>query len=169
MKGRHLFLLVYAVPALLASVAVALALSGALAGALWLFVFGDNPWPSWAGKVLVALTVLAFAATWAALLAWAYAAGKGREQAKAPMTRNVAVAAGMTALLLLLGLGYQWRVGNIGPKDDDALCSDFCRDKGFAGSGTPPRNQGVFTCSCFDAQGRETLKVPMNQVPGRRR
>lgn len=168
MKRRHHYLLAFALPALLASGAVALALFGALAGSLWLFVFGDNPWPPSVEKVLVALTFVAFAAIWAVLLWRAYAFGKGQEQVSAPMSRHVRVAAAITAVLLLLGVAYQWRVGNIGPPDDGTLCSQFCRDKGFAGSGMPPRNQGAPTCTCFDAQGREAVKVPITEVPGRR-
>lgn len=168
MKRRHLYLLVFALPALLASGAVALALFGAVAGLVWLFVFGDNPWPSSVEKMLVALTLLAFAAAWLGLLSRAYAFGKTQEQVNAPVTRHVAIAAAMTALLLFLAVAYQWRVGNIGPKDDGMLCSEFCAEKGFAGSGMPPRNQGAPTCTCFDAQGREAVKVPITEVPGRR-
>jgi len=47
------------------------------------------------------------------------------------------------------------------------LCSEFCRNKGFAGSGTPPRNAGEATCICFDTQGREAVKVPMGDVTAR--
>ncbi|MEO8654416.1 MAG: hypothetical protein ABI409_09865 [Ramlibacter sp.] len=168
MKRRHLYVLVFALPALLASVMVASALFGAVAGVLWLFVFGDNAWPSSVDTVLVPLAAVALAAMWAALLSRAYAFGKRQEQTAAPMTRHVAMAAAATVLIVLLGVSYQWRVANIGPKDDGTLCSDFCRDKGYAGSGMPPRNQGAATCSCFDGQGREAVKVPMGEVPGRR-
>lgn len=168
MKRRHLYMLVFALPALLASAAVALALFGAVAGMLWLFVFGDNPWPSSAGTVLVVLALTVLAAMWAVLLSRAYAFGRRQEHCPAPVTRHVVLAAGMTALLVLIAVSYQWRTGNIGPKDDGTLCTDFCRDKGFAGSGMPPRNQGAATCSCFDAQGREAVKVPIAEVPGRR-
>ncbi len=167
MKRRHLYVLV-ALPALLASAAVALALFGAVAGLLWLFVFGDNPWPSSAGTVLVALALTVLAAMWAGLLSRAYAFGKRQEEGTAPVIRHVAMAGAATALLVLLVVSYQWRVGNIGPKDDGTLCAEFCRDEGFAGSGMPPRNQAAATCSCFDAQGREAVKVPIAEVPGRR-
>jgi hypothetical protein len=168
MKRRYLYVLLFALPALLASAAVALALFGAVAGALWLFVFGDKPWPSAVDRVLVPLTLVALAAMWVGLLSRAYAFGKRQEQGPAPVTRHAAVAAGATVLLVLLAVSYQWRVGNIGPKDDGTLCSEFCRDKGFSGSGMPPRNQGAATCSCLDAQGREAVKVPIAEVPGRR-
>jgi len=69
--------------------------------------------------------------------------------------------AGATALLVLLAALYQWRVGNIGNKSDSELCSEYCWGRGFASSGMPPANSSETTCSCFDEQGSEAVKVPI--------
>jgi hypothetical protein len=164
MKRRYLYMLLFGAPALLAAIIISVLLFGAAAGALWLFVLGDNPWPSSANNVLAAMLILACIALWVALLSAAYVVGKKQEAHAAFNARHVVVSAGATALLVLLVALHQWSVGNIGTKSDGLLCSDYCRSKGFMGSGMPPRNTGVATCSCFDAQGREAAKVPMVDV-----
>jgi hypothetical protein len=164
MKKRYLYVLLFAVPALLASIIISLLLFGAAAGILWIFVFGDNPWPSSADNILTAMLILACMTLWVFFMSAAYVAGKKQEEHTALNVKHVLASAGATALLVLLAGLHQWGVGNIGPKSDDVLCSDFCRDKGFAGSGMPPRDAGAATCSCFDAQGREAVKVPMREV-----
>lgn len=164
MKRRHLYALLFGVPALLAALIISFLLFGAAAGFLWFFVFGDNPWPSSAGNLLTALFVLACLGLWIAFLAAAYTAGKKQEARAALNGKHVMASAGVTALLLLLVALHQWGVGNIGPKSDDVLCSEFCRDKGFAGSGMPPRDAGAATCSCYDAEGREAVNIPIGEV-----
>jgi len=164
LKRRYLYVLLFSVPIVLASAVISFAVFGAAAGVLWLFVAGDSPWPSSANTSLVALFVLAFAASSLALTSRAYAVGR-REEAQASLNAKHALAAvGATALLLLAVGAYQWHVGNIGARTDDVLCSEFCRAKGFAGSGMPPRNAGAATCTCFDTQGREVATVPMENV-----
>ena len=57
MKRRYLYVLIFGVPALLVSVIISFLLFGAAAGVLWIFVFGDNPWPAFAGKMLTAVFI----------------------------------------------------------------------------------------------------------------
>lgn len=167
MKKRYLYALLFSAPALLAAVIIATVLFGAVAGLLWIFVFGDNPWPPAADTVLTAVLVLACVVLWAGLLYAAYVVGKKQEAQAAPNTRPVMIAVGATVLLVLLAVAHQWRVGNLGPRSDGELCADFCRDQGFAGSGMPPRDAGAATCSCFDAQGRESVQVPIGEITAR--
>ena len=42
MRRRHLYVLLFALPTFLLSIVAGATLLGAAAGALWLFVFGDN-------------------------------------------------------------------------------------------------------------------------------
>ncbi len=168
MKRRYLYVLLFSVPILLASIVFAFAVFGAVAGALWLFLAGDNPWPSAANTLLVAVFVLAFAASALVLTSRAYMVGK-REEAHASLNAAHAWAAvGATALLLLAVVAYQWHVGNIGARTDEVLCANFCRAKGFAGSGTPPRNAGARVCTCFDPHGRQAVTVPMEDLVPRK-
>jgi hypothetical protein len=152
------------VPAFLASVIVSMLLFGAVAGTLWLFVFGDEPWPSIADGMMVSILVVAFLTILAAFLSAAYLAGKKQEARATMNTNHVVWSAGATALLVLLVVSHQWSVGNFGPKSDELLCSDYCKGKGFVASGMPPRNTGDATCSCFDAAGREAEKVPLRMT-----
>jgi signal transduction histidine kinase len=168
MKRRYLYVWLFAVPALLAALVVSLLLFGAAAGALWIFVLGDNPWPATASGLLVGLLVVACLTLWLALLSVAYAAGKQREAQRALNPRHVMASVGATALLVLLGVAQQWGVGNLGAKSDGILCSEFCTGKGFMGSGMPPRDSGVASCSCFDAQGREALQLPLADIAAAR-
>ncbi len=164
MKRRYLYVLLYCAPALLAAAIISVLLFGAAAGTLWLFAFGDSPWPASVDDTLVALFLLVCAGLWLALISLAYLAGKKQEANPGFNTRPVAGAVGATVLLALLIVWHQWGVGNIGAKSESLLCSDFCRDKGYAASGLPPRDAGTRTCSCFDARGRESATVPMTDL-----
>ncbi|MCJ7452184.1 MAG: hypothetical protein MUO39_06880 [Steroidobacteraceae bacterium] len=164
MRRRYAYVLLFAVPALLAAAIVAVVVGAAAAGGMWLFVFGDNPWPASAGTALTVLFLVAGVATWAGLLAVAYAFGKKQEERATASLRPVVTAVGATAILALAVVFQQWRVGNLGPKSVDVLCSEYCREKGFTASATSPRDSGDATCGCFDVQGHEAVKVPIGQV-----
>ena len=159
-----MYVLLFGVPALFASVMISVLALGAAAGALWLFFLGDGPWPSTAGSLLMAMFVLVCMALWVALISVAYLVGKKQEAHAVLNAKHVAASVGATLLLALLVLLHQWGVGNIGRPSDGALCSEFCRAKGFAGSGMPPRNTGATTCSCFDVQGREAATIPIENI-----
>ena len=169
MKRRYLYVLLFGAPALLASSIVSVLVFAAAAGVLWLFVFGDNPWPSFANNMLAVIFIFACMMLWVAFLSVAYVVGKKQESNAALNAKHVIASAGAMALLVLLVALHQWSVGNIGPETDGLLCSEFCRGKGFAGSSMPPRDAGAATCSCFDAQGREAVKVPMGDITAERR
>ncbi len=55
--------------AIIGGAAIALALlmagTGIVAGALWIFVFGDDPWPGWAETILNILIPLVGLVLWA--------------------------------------------------------------------------------------------------------
>jgi hypothetical protein len=164
MKTRFAYVLLFSVPALLAAFIVAVLLFGATAGVLWIFVFGDDPWPAAVGHVLPAIFVLVCAALWAAFMSVAYLTGKGREGQSAPGARHVLVSVAVTALLVLLAVLHQWSVGNIGTQSDGTLCSRYCLSKGYTASSMPPRNSGMALCSCLDGQGREAVTLPIESV-----
>lgn len=157
-------------PALLGAALVALVLFATVAGGLWLFVFGDNPWPAWADAMLTAGIALSFLGFWAGFLALAYQAGRKQESRAAFDAKHAWAAAAISIGVILVMLLYSWRVGNIGPPTVVENCSSYCRSRGYAGSGTPPKNAPEQTCSCYDAQGREALKLPLGDLaaPGAR-
>jgi hypothetical protein len=164
MKRRYAYVLLFAVPAMLTAAIVAVLLATAAAGGIWLFVFGDIPWPASASTALTALLVLVGLAAWAGLLSVAYSFGKRQEAFAAAGLRPVMAAIGATAILALLVVFQQWRVGNLGPKSVDIACAEYCREKGFPASGMPPRDMGDATCGCFDTDGREKVRVPIRTI-----
>jgi hypothetical protein len=163
-KKRYLYSLLYGIPGLLVSAITSLFIFGASAGFLWLFVFGDNPWPSSVGTALPFLFALVFLALWTASLVAGFIAGKRLEKDRVLNRRHVAASAGLTILLLLFIAFYQLRAGNIGPKSDSLSCADFCSRKGYNGSVTSPKISHDRTCSCLDNSGREVIKVPLESI-----
>lgn len=164
MKRRYSYVLLFGVPALLAAMIISILLFGAVAGLLWIFVFGDNPWPSATGNVLMVMFALTCVTLWIALMSAAYVIGKKQEVHASLNTRHVMTSVGITVLLIVFAVLHQWSVGNIGTKSETVLCAKFCQGKGYAGSSTPPRDTGATTCSCFDAQGREAIIIPMADI-----
>ena len=46
---------------------VAIGVGAGLAGMLWIFVFGDNPWPTWVDPAFMTLLTIFALAIWAGL------------------------------------------------------------------------------------------------------
>jgi hypothetical protein len=161
-RRRHLYVLLFAVPALLASVIAAALIVAASAGVLWLFVLGDNPWPPGANTLLGAAFLLGSTAAWAVLMTVAYRVGKQQEAQPALNRRHVALSIGATVLLAALIAARTLGLGVAGPRTDSERCADFCQAQGLPGSGTPPRDSGDRTCTCYDAQGRPARQVSIS-------
>lgn len=163
MRRRHLYVLLFAAPALLVSIIAGAAMLAASAGVLWLFVLGDNPWPPMADRLLGAVFFVGGTALCVALLFVAYTVGKQQEAQPTFNTGHVAISIGAT---LVLATVIAARLTGLGRSAGDSeVCSNLCRAEGFAASGTPPRDSGDRTCSCYDAQGRETRRIPPPEVP----
>jgi hypothetical protein len=129
---------------------------------MWIFIYGDNPWPAAAETALARLAAGVFLVVLGVLLSAAFRAGKAREQDERLAPPHLRVAIGASAVLLLALLGYQWKVGNLGPRPDWRICADFCTMRGFSGSSMPPRVAGAPSCSCIDGKGSaaETASIP---------
>ena len=115
MKRRYVYAILFGVPGLVISLIIAAMALGATAGMLWLFVFGDNPWPAWVEPALAVALGAFFLATWLAVLMAGYSVGKRREQDVKLNKAHVAISAGITMLFILFIAAYQLSVGNIGP------------------------------------------------------
>lgn len=112
-KARYSYPLLFLLPGAMVALLAAFVVAGAGAGVLWLFVYGDNPWPKSAGSALMILATAVSALTLAGLVAAAYSFGKKREAAGGLSRRHVVMAAGVTILLPALALLHQWQVGNL--------------------------------------------------------
>jgi hypothetical protein len=164
MKKRYVYALLFGFPGLFVSGILCLLVFGGLLGFFWLFVFGDNPWPSSIDTILVILLVLTFLISWTGFILLGYVTGRRLEKDPAWNWNHILLSAGLTVLFILFLVFQQWSVGNIGPKSDSLLCSDYCVAQGYAGSGMPPRDSGERTCSCYDSSGNEALKVPLDSI-----
>jgi hypothetical protein len=163
LKRRYVYVLLFAVPALLVSVIAGAMMLAASAGALWLFVFGDNPWPAVANTLLGAVFVVGSGGLWLALLVVAYAVGKHQEMRPRLNAGHVALSVAVTILLAAVIVVRLMGLSMFGVRSNSMVCADFCQAQGFAGSGTPPENSGDRTCSCYDAQGREVRRVLLSE------
>ena len=164
MKKRYLYALLFGIPGLFAAGILSILLFGAFAGILWLFVFGDNPWPAYIETLTSIFFVLAVLTLWMAILVLGFLVGKRLERDPRVNRTHVFLSAGLTAMFLLLILFQQWSVGNLGPQSDSVLCSEFCVQHGFSGSGMPPASSGDRLCSCYDEDGNEALRIPLDHL-----
>jgi len=158
---RHVYVLLFAVPALLVSIIAAALMLAASAGALWLFVYGDDPWPNTANVLLGAIFLLVAAALWLALLFVAYRVGREQEGERSLNKRHVALSLGATVVLTAIIIVRLVGLNVTGARSDSVVCADLCRSDGFSASGLPPRDSGDRTCSCYDAQGQEVRRVTL--------
>jgi len=98
---------------MVATIAAVLA-SAAMAGVLWIFVYGDNPWPALANTVVMATAVLVGVGVLASLLLVAHRVGRSRESSGGLPLAHALFALGLSVGLPLLVLFHQWQVGNLG-------------------------------------------------------
>ena len=164
MKKRYLYVLLFGIPGLFVAGILSILLFGAVAGILWLYIFGDNPWPSYTETVLSVLFVLSVMAIWAVTIILGYVMGRRLEKDPILNRSHIFVSAGLTLIFLLLILFQQWSAGSFGTQTDTVLCSEFCARHGYSGSDMPPRDSGEVICSCFDGSGNEVLAVPLDQI-----
>jgi hypothetical protein len=164
MKKRYLYSLLFGIPGFFVSAIISLIVFGAVIGMLWIYVFGDNPLPFSTETMLSNLLILIFLILWIAFIAIGYTVGKKLEKDPLLNWKHILVSGGLTLIFILFIVLQQLSVGNIGPKSESVLCSDFCSQKGYSGSGMPPRDSGDRSCSCFDDFGNEALKVPLDSI-----
>ena len=164
MKKRYLYSLLFGIPGLFIAGIISIVVFGGLAGILWMYVFGDNPWPDSSEGIVSILFVFTVLALWIAFIAIGYTVGKRYEKDPALNRNHVLISAALTVMFILLMILQQWSVGNLGSGSESVLCSDFCIQHGYAGSGMPPENSGERTCSCYDASGNEVLKVLLDSI-----
>ena len=164
MKKRYLYALLFGLPGLFIAGIISIFVFAGLTGILWLYVFGDNPWPSYTEAVLSSLFVVSVLIIWFVSLALGYWIGKSLEKDPAVNRTHILISAGLTLLFSLLIAIQQWNAGNLGPQSESVLCSDFCTMHGYSGSGMPPQISGDRTCSCYDSSGNEVLRIPLDHL-----
>ncbi|MEW6405095.1 MAG: hypothetical protein AB1649_25135, partial [Chloroflexota bacterium] len=164
MKKRYLYALLFGMPGFFIAGIVSLFVFGGTTGLLWIFLFGDDPWPTSADMVLIVLLAVVFLALWAASITAGYFVGMFLEADPTMNRKHILLSGGLTLLFILFIALQQLSVGNLGPRSDSALCSEFCARQGYAGSGVLGRDPSERTCSCYNSKGKEVLKVPMEEI-----
>ena len=164
MKKRYLYALLFGLPGLFIAGLAGVFGFAALAGLLWLYVFGDDPWPAYIEPVLAALFFLTVLVLWLVFIVLGFFVGRRLEKDPALNRTHILISAGLTLVFILFLVFQQLSVGNLGPKSDSVLCSDFCSMHGYTGSGMPPAISGDRTCSCYDGSGNEVLQIPLDHL-----
>jgi len=114
MKARFSYPLLFLVPSVMVSALVAILAVGAGAGILWIFVFGDDPWPEVAETWLLGLLISVFTLVLTALVWASYEFGKRQEPLDGLAGKHIVIAIAVTILLPALVLLRQWRIGALG-------------------------------------------------------
>ncbi len=164
MKKRYLYSILFGVPGFFISLIVSFIIFGGLVGILWIYFLGDNQWPSLTDTLLPILFIITFLAVWATSIVMGFVTGKKLENDPILNKKHILFSGGLTFMFILFIALQQLSVGNIGPKSEGELCSDFCTSKGYSASGMPARDSGDRSCSCFDDSGKEVLKVPLDSI-----
>jgi len=137
-------LILLAVPCFLLSLLPALFVAGAVAGFLWLFVYGDNAWPDLADIVIVS----AFLLTWISVGTLLTLGLIRHPRVRNLPTGKLTVVAALLSLLAVAAIAYhQWSIGNLDPPNP---CFTKCRESGHSASITEIDETGRETCTCVD-------------------
>lgn len=165
MKKRYIYLLLFGIPGFLFSTLISLVVLSFATGFLWIFVFGDDPWPSASEPFLAIVFTLVFLTIWLVCLALGFVIGKHLEKDPALNRQHLWISTGITIFAIMIIAFYQFQVGNIGPKMESVRCSDYCGAMGYPASSLPPRESGDEVCSCLDDSGLEVIKIPLESIP----
>ena len=114
MKARFSYPLIYLPLSAMSAGLVAVVFVACAAGVMWIFVYGDNEWPQAAERIVMALSVLVFAAILAFVLVALYKFGKKQESRGGLSKKHALVALIATLLLPILIFIRQWSIGAIG-------------------------------------------------------
>jgi hypothetical protein len=164
MKKRYVYALLFGIPGFFVAGIISIVVFAAGTGILWIYFLGDNPWPPSIEKILSVLFALIFLLLWVAFIISGFVTGKRLEKDPRLNRGHILLSSGLTLLFMLFIVLQQLSVGNLGPKSDGMICSDYCSLQGYSGSGMPPQNSGDRSCSCYDNLGNEVLKTPLDRI-----
>ncbi|MFH1649894.1 MAG: hypothetical protein ABIA93_05070 [Candidatus Woesearchaeota archaeon] len=169
MKTRYKYVLFAIVPAILLATIITFSAFGFLAGLLWIFLFGDQTWPKYAEIILIILTFGLFTLITLSALLFSYKYGKKREmsdtQSHAKSKRDLTVLIIITVVTLIIILGQQLSVGNIGTKTEGEICSDYCSQLNYRASGSDPKFEENRSCYCIE-DGQRVADISIEDLKG---
>ena len=164
MKKRYIYSLLFGIPGVLLALIISFFIFGAASGFLWIFVFGDNPWPQTINDIFPILFITLFLALWIAFITAGFLTGKKLEGYPDLNKSHILISAGAIIVPIIFIILHQFGVGNIGAKSDSILCAEFCNEKGYSTSSLPPKNSGERNCSCLDDSGQDVLAIPLRYL-----
>jgi len=163
-KKRYLYSLLFAIPGFFIAAIISIAVFGAAAGFLWIYVYGDMPWPSSIEKLLPIISALTLLVLWVISIVIGFTIGKKLEKDQVSSTKHILISLALTIAPITIIFLHQLSVGNIGQKYDSLRCSEFCSKSGYSGSGMPPRNSGERNCFCYDDSGNKIKEIPIDNI-----
>ncbi|ACB00311.1 hypothetical protein SAMN06272755_2474 [Picosynechococcus sp. OG1] len=165
MKQRYIYSLLFLLPGFSVSLLGTWIIMGTVLGILWLYVFGDNPWPTWIEPLISVLFLLIFSGSWLTITVAGYRVGKKLEARSGFKSKHLWLSLWATLLPIAIILLHQLGNGNLGPKSPQERCHDYCRYHGYQSSSTSPQNSGGQTCSCLGQYGAMERIQPIDQLP----
>ena len=151
MKQSTIYALLFGFPALPAAVIASVFAGGMVAGGLWLFVFGDNPWPSSSSVPVVLVMAVVFLAITGLIAMTGFLYGRDRQvSGKKTQRLHIAMSAGLTLALVALVFLVQHR--NEAGHSEYSRCRALCISKGYSGkqTRTRPLKNASRTCDCWN-------------------
>lgn len=80
MKYKWIFVGIFSVLGLLAGFLVAILVAGFVTGLGWIFIFGDNPWPKWAGLLVAIPLIVSFGVTSGSIIFYGFKRGRDLDE-----------------------------------------------------------------------------------------
>ncbi|HLD08128.1 MAG TPA: hypothetical protein VJB60_03615 [Candidatus Peribacterales bacterium] len=165
MKKRYIYSLLFGLPGFFVSLVVAAVIFGFVMGFLWIFVFGDNEWPSSTFIILSVLLVLVFLIVWGLTIAAGFFIGKRLENDPVLNRKHIWISGGITTVFVLfIVFRLLSATESLGPKSDLERCTDYCSNKGYALSETVPEDSGKRSCICLNDLGQEGIQIPLESI-----
>ncbi len=164
MKNRYLYSILFGIPGIVIAFIVSTMFLGAFAGLLWLFVFGDDSWPEYSQTLMAVVFCITYVFVLAIIVATGYRVGRRNEQLPTHHLRHILISGAATVILIIIILLHQLGVGNIGPESVSQRCGNYCSERGYQGSGMPPRDSGEMVCMCYGQDGREVVRVLLGDI-----
>lgn len=160
MRRRYQYLLLFAVPSVIAAFLTLFIVAAIGYGVMWLFIYGDNEWPAAAKNFVLFCAAIIALGVLLALCFASYTFGKRQESGPSRFGRHAVVAGGIAVSLVVLAALHQLSVGNIGPKPDSVVCVEYCSAQNVNVSKTP----GDGSCLCLDDFDAVVLKVDLQRL-----
>lgn len=160
MKQKYLYLLLFGLPGILVSAITGIMSGGMIGGFFWIFMFGDNPWPSFAWPTVFGVGILVFFLTLISILIMGYKVGKKRDLENLPI-KKAHIFISLVFLVIIFSMILFRQFSSASNTSDSKKCQQLCTEKNFNSntSSLSPKDQRERICSCFDDSSGSWVEV----------